>query len=209
MKLWSVSTTVRNPERIREFLEMLTQLENQRWEVATQKRFQILLLQHRLYGYGKPLFKNTLTEEYKSWLNSNTFTEQQAETILESKNYKGGIEMRGRQSFNPIRKMGLAVLDEDKRIRITDFGRYFLREDYDLGNVFFHSFLKWQYPNPDQKADYPARDYNIKPFIATLHLINHVNQLCEQNGSKVKGVSRIELVVFFSAFDTQSVTMLS
>jgi hypothetical protein len=55
----------------------------------------------------------------------------------------GGGDMRGRQSFNPIEKMGLALIVNDK-IKISSFGKYFLQEDYDLGNVFFRSFLKWK-----------------------------------------------------------------
>ena len=74
---------------------------------------------------------------------------EEAEAILDSKNYVGGGDMRGRQSFNPLEKMGLAFLDNKNKIRISDFGNYFLKDEYDLGEVFFRSFLKWQLPNPD------------------------------------------------------------
>ncbi|MCB0512224.1 MAG: AlwI family type II restriction endonuclease, partial [Bacteroidetes bacterium] len=39
--------------------------------------------------------------------------------------------------------------------------------------------------------------YDIKPFVATLHLISKVNKICEERGMKVKGVSRIEFAIFF------------
>lgn len=197
MRFWSISTTVRNPERIRSFLQVLKLIENQVWNNNTQKQYQILLLQNRIYGFGEPQFHNTLSEEHNNWLNSDTITYSQAEQILESKDYEGGCEMRGRQSFNPLEKMGLAYIDIDKKIKISSFGNYFLNEDYDLGEIFFKSFLKWQYPNPDANKYKPEDGYNIKPFIATLHLIKKVNNICIQKKLKEKGVSRIEFALFF------------
>ncbi len=197
MRFWSISTTVRNPERIRSFLQVLKLIENQIWNNDTQKRYQILLLQNKVYGFGEPQFHNTISEKHNNWLNSDTITYSQAEQILEAKNYEGGCEMRGRQSFNPLEKMGLAYIDIDKKIKISSFGNYFLDENYDLGEIFFKSFLKWQYPNPDANKYNPKDGYNIKPFIATLRLIKKVNNLCFQKKLKEKGVSKVEFALFF------------
>ena len=194
MKFWSISTTVRNPERIRSFLSVLKEMEGELWNENTQKKYQILLIKNKVYGYGEPQFHNSLPEEYNKWLEGE-ITYEQAEKILNYKNYKGGGAMRGRQSFNPIKKMGLAFVNDENKIEITDFGKYFLREDYDLGEVFFKSFLKWQYPNP--YATKYKNGYNIKPFIATLHLINLVNKLAKEKSMPVKGVSKVEFALFF------------
>lgn len=197
MKPWSITTTVRNPERIRSFLSILKKMEGQTWDRPNQKKFQVLLIQYKVYGAGEPQFYSGLTNAQVKLMDSHNpieFTE--AEDILDSKEYVGGGDMRGRQSFNPLEKMGLAYLDDDNRIRISGFGNYFLQEEYDLGEVFFRSFLKWQLPNPDTN-DYKAEHgYNIKPFIATLHLINEVNRICINKGTKEKGISRIEFMLF-------------
>ncbi|GAB6391318.1 MAG: AlwI family type II restriction endonuclease [Treponematales bacterium] len=198
MRLWSITTTVRNPERIRSFLQVFKELEGQVWNGETQKRFQILLIQRKVYGFNEPQFEKTLSPEQMGALYLDNFTYEQAANILESKNYEGGGEMRGRQSYNPLEKMGLAYLDADDKIHITDFGRLFLADDYDLGDVFFRSFLKWQYPNPDANKYSAADGYNVKPLIATFHLINKVNTLCAKNGVKEKGVSRVEFALFFT-----------
>jgi hypothetical protein len=198
MRLWSVSTTVRNPERIRSFLKVLKELEGEVWNNETQKRYQILLLQRKAYGINVPEFEKTLTSQQLDWLHSDTFTYEQAEEMLNAKNYEGGGEMRGRQSFNPLEKMGLAYICSGKKIKITTFGETFLSENYDLGNIFFRSFLKWQYPNPDLNK-YSAEDgYNIKPLIAAFRLIKRVNTLCAEKGIKEKGVSKIEFALFFT-----------
>jgi len=197
MKPWSITTTVRNPERIRDFLAVLQEIEGEIWDLPTQKKFQILLIQHKKYGAGERQFYIVLTDEQVALMETPDIIDyEDAAEILETKNYVGGGEMRGRQSFNPLEKMGLAYLDTDKKIVISDFGKYFLQENYDLGEVFFKSYLKWQLPNPDAR-DYKAEDgYNIKPFIAILHLINEVNKICEQKNAKTKGISKLEFQLF-------------
>jgi len=177
---------------------VLKELELETWNEKTQKKFQILLIQRKIYGFGEPQFENTLSEKQNSWLHSNSMTYKQAEEILDSKKYVGGGEMRGRQSFNPLEKMGLAFIDNDKKIRITDFGELFLSENYDLGEIFFRSLLKWQYPNPDLNKYSEKDGYNIKPLVATFHLIKKVNKICIREGIKEKGVSRTEFAIFFT-----------
>jgi len=202
MRLWSISTTVRNPERIRTFLKILKELEGELWNNKTQKCYQILLIQRKVYGFNVPEFEKTLTKTHLDWLHSDRFTYEQAEEILDAKDYEGGGEMRGRQSFNPLEKMGLAYINEEIKIKITTFGETFLSENYDLGDIFFRSFLKWQYPNPDLNK-YPAEDgYNIKPLIATFHLIKKVNMLCGERGMKEKGVSKTEFALFFTTLSS-------
>jgi hypothetical protein len=103
--------------------------------------------------------------------------------------------MRGRQSINPLRKLGLVAFS-DKKIFITGLGELFLGEDYDLGEIFFRSFIKWQIPNPDS-SDYKFKNgHNIKPFIGTLHLIDSVNKKSIENKKKAKGLSKQEFSLF-------------
>lgn len=196
-KPWSISTTVRNPERIRGFLAILAGMEGEEWTRPNQKKFQVRLIQHKVYGYGEAQFLNNLSPEHLQLMeNPDPITYEQAESILDAKNYVGGGDMRGRQSFNPIEKMGLALIDENNRIKISGFGRYFLQEDYDLGNIFFRSFLKWQLPNPFSR-DFRASDgYAIKPFVATLHLIKEVNRLWQESGNNPVGISKQEFAIF-------------
>jgi hypothetical protein len=198
MRLWSVTTTVRNPERIHSFLKVLKELEGEVWNDENQKKFQVLLIQRKVYGFGKQQFEKTLAHKQIKQLYANDFTYKQAEQILESKKYVGGGEMRGRQSFNALEKLGLAYLDTEKKIKVTSFGESFLSENYDIGDFFFRSLIKWQYPNPDLNR-YSAKDgYNVKPLIATFHLIKKVNILCAKKGLKEKGVSKTEFALFFT-----------
>lgn len=51
LKAWSITTTVRNPERLRDFLVALKPLENQSWDNVNQENYQKLLIKNRLYGF--------------------------------------------------------------------------------------------------------------------------------------------------------------
>ena len=94
-KVWSISTAVRNPERIRDFLKILLLLEGKVWNKETQIKFQTLLIQYRLYGLSEQ-FKNNLNEKYITILEGNSnITYEQAEEIVEVKCYKD-FDMRGR-----------------------------------------------------------------------------------------------------------------
>ncbi|MDD9868598.1 MAG: AlwI family type II restriction endonuclease [Gammaproteobacteria bacterium] len=196
-KPWSITTTVRNPYRLRDFLGVLQQLEGSEWDSENQKKYQILLIQNRLYGYGTNQFYKGLSRDKVSLINdlSRDISLEEATDIFNEKDYVDP-EMRGRQSMNPLKKMGAATVKHDKVV-ITDLGKLFLSDSFDLGEIFFKFFLKWQIPNPVSRSDYPASEgYDIKPFVASLHLINTVNQKEIEHGRQPKGVSKEEFSLF-------------
>ncbi len=195
-KVWSISTTVRNPERLRNFLITLKELEHQEWTKETQIEFQIRLIKNRFYGFNNAQFYNGLTQQQIDLVDdiTNNISMEKATQILETKNYIDA-DMRGRTSYKPLEKMGLASIINNK-IKIISLGEYLLSDDYDLGDMFFKSFLKWQYPNPVDRDFKDNEIYDLKPFILTLHLINKVNNICKENNIKAKGISRLEFEIF-------------
>lgn len=191
-KLWSMSTTVRNPYRIRDFLTVLSELDGQTWDKAAQVRFQILLIQNRFYIPED----NNLSEEQIALLDNPeiTLTYQQAEDIFNAKQYEDP-PMRGRNSYKPIEKAGLCFII-DKKVHITALGWRLINGEIEIEDFYFRSMIQWQYPNPRSK-DFSAEDgYNTKPFISTLLLIQRVNQLCRKKGLKEKGISKDEFGIF-------------
>ena len=191
-KPWSITTTLRNPERLRDFLKVLNQLENHEWNIENQKKYQILLIKERLYGYGNNQFYKGISQDNIDLIDNpqKDISFDKAEEIFESKKYEDS-PMRGRQSINPLKKFGFAII-KDGKIVITDLGKLFLNEKFDIGEIFFKSFLKWQIPNPDSD-DYSYKEgYDIKPFIGVLHLIRRVNDKYAAIGKSGKGISRSE-----------------
>ena len=186
-KPWSISTTVRNPERLRGFLKVLKQLEGENFTKENQIKYQILLIKERLY---KP---NNIPQKYQKYYDDPTLEIPfyVAKDIFEYQNYEDP-PMRGRQSVNPLNKLGFAIAREGYGpIKITELGNLFLKGDYDIGFIFFKSLLKLQFPNPWSKDFSERHGFNIAPFIATLRLIKELN---EKSG--VKGLSRDEFCLF-------------
>lgn len=195
-KPWSITTTIRNPDRLREFLNVLKVMEGEDWNLTNQEKYQILLIKNRVYGYGNNQFYNGLSKYQISLLDdlNKEISFEKAKEIFLSKNYEEPA-MRGRQSINVLKKFGFVVIKQGK-IVFTDLGKYFLSPNSDLGETFLRSFIKWQIPNPDSD-DYKAEDgYDIKPFIGTLQLINLVNQKSIKIGENSKGISKQEFALF-------------
>ena len=193
--LWSASTTMRNPERTYSFLKTIKEIEGMPWNDETQMRLQSLLIKNRFY---KPTKENLSQHQIDILEDLNyqmSYTE--ARDIFDSKKY-ADAPMRGRTTFDPIEKLGLASLEIDSkthevRVRITELGQLFLDNRIALEDVVFSNLLKFQYPNP---LSSDCRDYNTKPFINTLRLIKKVNELCNERGLKAKGVSKDEFGIF-------------
>jgi hypothetical protein len=196
-KPWSISTTVRNPERVRDFLRVLKSMELEEWTKENQAKFQILLIQTRIYGFGNQQFYSGLPKEDIDLIEDaeTEISFEKAKEIFDKKNYKDPA-MRGRQSFSLLKKIGLVCLDEENKLKISKSGEYFLSEKYDLTEIFFRSFLKWQLPNKST-TDFKEKDgFNIKPFVGILHLIKKVNQLWEEKGNNPVGLHRKEFLIF-------------
>lgn len=198
-KPWSITTTVRNPLRIKDFLKVAAELCGRPWNRDTQKEYQKLLIQKRLYGFDSVQFYNGLPAEIASLID-DTDAEIPMETIdeiLRIKNY-ANFDMRGRQSMNPLTKFGFIRIDDDtKIINLTDSGRELLdTDDNEVGKVLLRSFLKWQIPNPASR-DYPEEDgYSGIPFVLALRLISRVNELEEARGNNGVGLQKREFALF-------------
>lgn len=193
---WNFSTSVRNPERLPDFLRVASKLEGEIWNDESQEKFQILLIQYRLYlDSDNTQSLNKLSEEQKSWLINKTheMTFDEAQSIYTAKDYVGGGAMRGRQSMNPLKKLGYIIAEKNETIRVTDMGRKLLNGEIQFDEAILESLLKYQLPNEITEG---CSDWNSKPFISTLRLIKKVDELCSEREMKVKGVSLDEFGIF-------------
>ncbi len=193
--LWSMSTTIREAERIVGFLRTAALLDGQQWDKPCQCRFQTLLIQHHEYlkDTDSTQVRNKLSEEQIAALSAwdKEMSYSMAESIFIAKQYNDP-PMRGRQSMSPLVKLGL-VYYENKVIRISDMGHKLLNGDISFEDMMLDALLKYQYPNP---ADAGFRQWNTKPFINALRLIKQVDALCIERGEKAKGISAQEFGIF-------------
>ncbi len=197
--LWSMSTTVREAERIVGFLKTALELDGQEWTKATQIRFQVLLIKNRQYLNDS---ENTQTFNKLSIAQSSlikdksiAMTYEQALAIFNAKQYNDP-PMRGRQSMAPLQKLGLVYIiktGKTSTVYITEVGKKLAADEIAFNDFMLDSLLKFQYPNPFEEG---FQNWDTKPFINTLRIIKEVNTLCEENKQKVKGISTVEFGIF-------------
>jgi hypothetical protein len=197
-RIWSLSTTVRNPERIQPFLNVLKEMDGEVFDEAAQVKFQTLLIQNRLY---KPTGLSEAMLEYYETAEDKMSFEQAQEIFEHMKNRStvlgDDLGFRGRTSVAPLTKMGLAIAKQTSgEVKITDLGNAFLKNEIDIGDVYFRFFIKWQIPNPESNEFNEEGVYNIKPFIGALHLIDRVNKKEVARGKEPKGISKDEFDLF-------------
>lgn len=195
--LWSMSTTVREAERIIGFLKTAIELNGEIWDKLNQERFQVLLIKNRQYLNDPDNTQsfNKLSEEQIRMLKDKSIdmTYEQAREIFDAKEYNDP-PMRGRQSMAPLTKLGLVyIVGDEKRVTVTDVGYKLSNGEIAFDNFMLDALLKFQYPNPYEKG---FQDWNTKPFINTLRLIKTVNEKCKYKGIKEKGISRLEFGIF-------------
>ncbi len=205
-RLWSVSTTIREAERIAGFLKTAVEMEGQPWTKENQTKFQILLIKNRQYlnnTSNSQTFDKLSPAQCEILRNSEvSMSYEQAKDIFESKDYLDP-PMRGRQSMSPLVKLGLVfIIPEDgekankkalKYVRISDVGKRLASGEILFEDFILDCFLKYQYPNPLESG---FKDWNTKPFINVLRLIKRVNELCTERGTEPKGISKTEFGIF-------------
>jgi len=192
---WSISTTVRNPYRIVDFLGVLSSsLQGLVWDRTTQSLFQMHLIKNRLYGLDSPEFRNNIPDDLYTKFSDveHEISLDDVKLIVAAKNYQD-FPMRGRTSFAPLKEFGLVHINSSGKIEITSSGKFLLNGGaYD--EFLLKAFLKWQYSNPTNNS-FPS-DYQTKPFLSTMHLIKQVNSICEKKKIKTKGISKLEFQLF-------------
>lgn len=197
-KPWSISTTVRNPERLRDFLGVLKQFEGNDFSHPIQVQYQIKLIQEKLY---KP--NDLEPDQAEFYSNLDPMPYKIAEDIFNRQNYEDP-PMRGRQSVNPLNKLGFAIARNNSGpIKITELGNYFLSENYDISKIFFNSLLKLQFPNPWSEDFTASQGFNICPFIATLHLIKRLNEKTEDDLTKEEFSLFVTTLTNYNDIDSQ------
>lgn len=200
--VWSFNTTVRNPERMEALLRILSDMEGVVFDAAGQEKFFGLQIKKRFYT---PM-RRTLGDELAAEIYDSDLTEELSDEtvsrILEK--YRGSVDSagRGRTSVAVLNRFGLSIaLQSHGPIAITPLGKKWLNGEIDDEELFTRFLLRWQYPNPIE-AGYSA--FDVKPFVAVIHLIIAVNKRWNQLGNKPVGLSKDEYRLFALSIKSQS-----
>lgn len=192
MKAWSISTTIRNPERIPDFLRCLRPLDGLEWNLKTQEEFYIWAIALRVVS---PTSKNLSTESLEILDGEKTeLSFSEAKQIFDEKQYTDS-PMRGRTQMSPLVDFGLARTSSG-RVEITKLGQALLANEIEFSEVMLNFDFKFQVPQPDHPKFKADSGYGIKPFVGTLALIDRVNKLWSSHGHEPVGLSWEEFCIF-------------
>ena len=200
LSLISAGTTVRNPDRLINFFKSLIGiLEGKIYSKEIQHDIQTVLIQTRDYGYGSNQFYNTLDRKHIELLeNGRPLSFNEAKEIYWKKmeNYKIKDGIRGRTSISPLNKFGFFYTQIGHEILASEIGKKYLNKEISETLFFQKVLLKWQFGNTTDNEYKNEDGYNIKPFVAFLHLISKLNKKLKDSGKKPIGISTLEFDLF-------------
>ena len=200
LKLISAGTTIRNPERLINFFKsLLDVIEGKIYTTEMQHDIQTVLIQTRDYGYGEKQFYKTLDQNSINLIESNRpLSFEQAKDIYKKKmqtwKIKDGI--RGRTSIAPLNKFGFFYTKKNSKVIASEIGKKYLNQQISEKLFFQKILLKWQFGNNLDKEYKKSDGYNIKPFVAFLHLISKLNNEIINKKEKPVGISTLEFDLF-------------
>lgn len=184
--VWSLNTTLRNPERLPDFLRVLKSFEGTEFNKDGQCLYFKKLIQNKLY---QPTgLSPQLKEAYEDL---TPFDSDDTEKVYGHTNNR---DLRGRTAVGTLNKTGVAIAKQSKEcVKITSLGESLLNNEISLSEFYFRYFLKWQLPNPIETG---YDGFDINPFVTTLNVIHKVNEAELARGNKSKGVSKKEFSIF-------------
>jgi len=192
--VWSFNTTVRNPERMEKLLHILSEMEGITFDAAGQEQFFGLQIKKRFYTPMRSTLGDELTAAVYNSDQNEDLDDSVVLRILEK--YRGSVDSsgRGRTSVAVLNRFGLSIaLQSNGPVIITPLGKKWLSGTINDEELFTRFFIRWQYPNPIETG---YNEFDIKPFIAVLHLIHGVNLAWEQLGNDPVGLSKEEYRLF-------------
>lgn len=192
------STTLRNPERMRGFLQVLKPFDGQVLTDELTVKIEKELIRRGLY---RP---NIVSSEIKiSWQDGILLSDPQVQTIVEDnpQNHKEagfshGWPSRFQTHFGLIRTFGFVWYQIGESVEFSKLGNLYIEKDpnaidgfkYDDELAFLSSFVSYQRKNPFTRVK-----NDNKPLILLLKTIRTLEAI---EGNLTPGISRQEIPLF-------------
>lgn len=200
---WSINTTLRSPDRLQSYVSIAGEMQGRRKDLNFEKDFFFETIQRGLYqpntkdSFWKEKIKDGPQENNDYIMTKDELLQLMSTVHYKNKSYDDDQDQiyafRGRTAFAPLTNFGFVRnRDISGNVKLTPLGEVFIKEDQKhFENIYLRLFLKWQLDNPNE-----SNGFNIKPFIATLKVIDGVNKEWVRLGNKAVGINRNELRAF-------------
>jgi len=184
-KVFSISTTIRNPRRNTEFLEVLKKFDNTELTSETKNEIYIELIRQGIYKVNN--LDNLIKEKYEQNI---LLTDEEINKIIKENPQKTGDEGRLMTQIRALKDTGLVNLigsRNKKTLQITPLGYKLLNND-NIDDVYSKAMIGLHANNPQRTTIYNKS----RPFLNTLFVINEVNKVLGND----KGILWHEFAVF-------------
>lgn len=184
-KVFSFSTTVRNPKRNIEFLEVLNSFDDMDLTKDIKNEIYTKIIKNGTYKFNK--LDSTIKKKYESKIDLN---DEEVKKIISNNPQKTGNPGRLMTQVRAIKDCGFITLSgpqNKKHMKITPLGRRLL-EGYDVENIYTKAMIGLHANNPQRNTIYNKS----RPFLNTLNVISEINKHYKNN----KGVLWHEFAFF-------------
>lgn len=191
-RCWILVSSMKNMDCVADMLECLCSVDGAEWNQETRGRYFRNLVQRRVTAPEL----NHLSEEQRNLLKSGNATEEQVMKWIEEL-YPVNSPIRAYVQF--LTKLGLVKIDfEDrKKLIITERGHQLLEGEITDEEMMIQALTDWKYPRTKEDVYDPEwKGYNIRPLMATIAVIEQVNQRDERNGMEPNGITFDEFMVY-------------
>jgi len=184
-KVFSISTTIRNPKRNTEFLEVLKLFDNMKLTNIVKDKIYTEIIRRGIYRFNK--LDNAIKEKYEAGID---LSDEEINRIILENPQKTGDEGRIMTQIRSIKDCGFLSLtgsSKNPNMQISQLGNQLL-DGYDVENVYTKAMLGLHANNPQRVTMYN----HSRPFLNTLFVIKGINDYYKNN----KGILWHEFAVF-------------
>lgn len=192
-KCWIFVTSMKNMDCAADMLSCIQKLEGERWSQKMKKQYFLNLVQK---GIVSPEY-NRLSQEQRTLLKSGNATEEQVKALIAERYPNGRYPVNA--YMQPLLKLGLVKMEgqKDKCLQITERGHRLLEGKISDEEMMIQALNDWKYPQTREDVSEPEwKGYNIRPMMATIAVIEQVNQADERNGIQPQGITFDEFLVY-------------
>ena len=186
-KVFSITTTIRNPQRNTDFLETFKRFDGKVMDDEDLFMYLTELVKRGIYKF------QNVPESIKHKLEvDEELSHEEVALLVELNPQATGWSGRVKTQLRGLKDQAFLRFDDDDKISITQLGNELLANKRDVSFVYTRAMLGMHYLNPCRTS---ALNKAV-PFLNTLFVINEVNKLWSELGNEPKGILKHEFGAF-------------
>lgn len=188
-KVFSINTTVRNPQRNIEFLKIMEKYDGIELNNKIKEEIYIELIRYGVYQVT--IKSEAVKEKYKDKI---ILDDDEIITLIKDNPQKTKNTGRVMTQVRALKDQGLVSLSGNKfrpLFKITELGRSLL-ENKNIEDIYSKAMIGLHANNPQRTAMYNRS----RPFLNTLFVLNEIEKYCRENKKEYKGILYHEFGAF-------------